>query len=308
MIGMRLWLGLALLAAGSGRTAAAATHFLVLEGLGGTEQYAENFRSQVEQMLAAVRRTSGDKALVTVLAGSAATSGRIESAFDSLAGRVLPADAIAVFMVGHGSHDGSGYKFNIPGPDITGAQLKRWLDAVPAARQLVVSTTSSSGGALEALKSPRRVVITATKNGREKNSTVFGQYFAAAFALGEADTNKNESISALEAFQYAESKVKSHYADQQQLATEHPQLQGERADGFLLARLGSAAELAEDPTKRTLLDRRESLESKIADLTLRKDDLSQTEFLTALEDLLLEMAEVQRQIAGDEDNSDEGRP
>ncbi len=308
MIGMRLWLGLALLAAGSGRTAAAATHFLVLEGLGGTEQYAENFRSQVEQMLAAVRRTSGDKALVTVLAGSAATSGRIESAFDSLAGRVLPGDAIAVFMVGHGSHDGSGYKFNIPGPDITGAQLKRWLDAVPAARQLVVSTTSSSGGALEALKSPRRVVITATKNGREKNSTVFGQYFAAAFALGEADTNKNESISALEAFQYAESKVKSHYADQQQLATEHPQLQGERADGFLLARLGSAAELAEDPTKRTLLDRRESLESKIADLTLRKDDLSQTEFLTALEDLLLEMAEVQRQIAGDEDNSDEGRP
>lgn len=295
------------LCVGLPRGASAATHFLLLEGLGGERRYSENFREQIRGMLAAVRRTAGDEALVTVLAGTAATAGRIESAFGALAGRVSPGDALAVFLVGHGSHDGGGYKFNIPGPDITGAQLKLWLDAVPAARQLVVSTTSSSGGALDTLKGARRVVITATKNGREKNATVFGEYFAEAFAATEADTNKNDTISALEAFQYAESKVKAHYADNQRLATEHPQLQGERAESFMLARLGEAAALAEDPSKRELLDRRESLELKIADLTARKDELSQAEFLKELEALLLEMAAIQREIAGEQAGSGEER-
>ena len=295
------------LCVGLPRGASAATHFLLLEGLGGERRYSENFREQITGMLAAVRRTAGDEALVTVLAGTDATAGRIESAFGALAGRVSPGDALAVFLVGHGSHDGGGYKFNIPGPDITGAQLKLWLDAVPAARQLVVSTTSSSGGALDTLKGARRVVITATKNGREKNATVFGEYFAEAFAATEADTNKNDTISALEAFQYAESKVKAHYADNQRLATEHPQLQGERAESFMLARLGEAAALAEDPSKRELLDRRESLELKIADLTARKDELSQAEFLKELEALLLEMAAIQREIAGEQAGSGEER-
>ena len=295
------------LCVGLPRGASAATHFLLLEGLGGERRYSENFREQIRGMLAAVRRTAGDEALVTVLAGTDATAGRIESAFGTLAGRVSPGDALAVFLVGHGSHDGAGYKFNIPGPDITGAQLKLWLDAVPAARQLVVSTTSSSGGALDTLKGARRVVITATKNGREKNATVFGEYFAEAFAATEADTNKNDTISALEAFQYAESKVKAHYADNQRLATEHPQLQGERAESFMLARLGEAAALAEDPSKRELLDRRESLELKIADLTARKDELSQAEFLKELEALLLEMAAIQREIAGEQAGSGEER-
>lgn len=291
----------------SARSAPAATYFLLVEGLGGERRYTESFRDQIEGISAAVRRTSGDDALVTVLAGTDVTAGRIESAFGTLAGKVNPGDALAVFLVGHGSHDGSGYKFNIPGPDITGAQLKLWLDAVPAASQLVVSTTSASGGALDTLKAPQRVVITATKNGREKNATVFGEYFAEAFGSSEADTNKNDSISALEAFQYAESKVKSHYADHKRLATEHPQLQGDRAESFLLARVGQAAALAEDPSKRELLDRREGLERRIADLTARKDDLTQAEFLKELEAMLVEMAAIQRQIAGEEADSREER-
>ncbi len=279
--------------------AVAATHFIVVEGLGGTRGYTERFRNQVEKMLPVLRRTAGRDSLVHVLAGTEATGGRIGAVFEELRRAVAPGDALAVFLIGHGSHDGRHYKFNIPGPDFTDDQLKGWLDAVPAARQLVVSTTSSSGGALETLKSPRRIVVTATRNGRERNATVFGQYWVEAFSAASADTDKNESISALEAFRYAESKVKAHYADNKQLATEHPQIQGERAGGFLLARLGAAAELARDPEKRELLDQREELERRIADLTLRKDDLPQNEYLDALQALLLELAELQERIDAD---------
>ncbi len=296
----------ALLLAGSaaaGSPAAAATHFLIVEGLGGTQAYAERFRRQVEEMLPACLRTAGDASRVRVLAGREATAEAVELAFGELARSVAPGDALAVFLVGHGTHDGRQYKLNIPGPDVSDEQLKLWLDSVPVARQLVVSTTSSSGGALERLKSPRRIVITATKSGRERTATVFGEFWAASFAAPEADTDKNESISALEAFRYAENKVQAYFADHQRLATEHPQLTGDQAGGFLLARLGAAAELASDPAKRVLLDRRETLEREIGELTLRKDDLPQDRYLDALQELLLKLAEIQEQL--DEDGGAE---
>ena len=45
-------------------------------------------------------------------------------------------------LIGHGTFDGTDYKFNLPGPDITGAELAALLDRIPATRQLVVNMTS----------------------------------------------------------------------------------------------------------------------------------------------------------------------
>ncbi len=286
----------------------AATHFLVIEGLGGTRDYTRRYREEIRTVLPALQQVAGSEALVRVVAGTQATLPRIESEFGQLADAVAPGDSLAVFLLGHGSHDGGTYKFNIPGPDITDRQLKNWLDAVPVARQLVVNTTSSSGGALETLKGPRRIVITATRNGRERNATIFGKYWAEAFVAAKADTDKNETISALEAFRYAESKVRAHFEDAKRLATEHPQLQGERADGFLLARLGQAAELADDPSLRPLLLRREELERRVADLAARKDDMVEAEYLDALQALLLELAAIQERIVDGERPPERGVP
>ena len=112
-----------------------------------------------------------------------------------------PHDALVLMLIGHGSYDGVEYKFNIPGPDITGTELAALLDRIPATRQLVVNMTSSSGGSIESLRRPNRVVITATKTGTEKNATVFARYWAEALRDPAADSDKNEVVSALEAFQ-----------------------------------------------------------------------------------------------------------
>ncbi len=277
-------------------SATPATHFVVVEGLGGTQLYAEQFREQLTTMLPALRSTAGPDARVIVLAGREATLERIGQAFLELATVVQPGDSLAVFLLGHGSHDGETYKLNVPGPDVTDRQLDQWLDGVPAAQQLVVSTTSSSGGALERLRSPSRIVITATKNGRERTATQFGEYWAEALGKAEADTNKNETISALEAFEYADGKVQAHFEAMKLLATEHAVLQGERAEGFVLARLGSMASLAADASTRPLLDQREDMEERIAALTRRKEEMSESEYLDALQALLLDLADLQEQI------------
>ena len=44
-------------------------------------------------------------------------------------------------LIGHGSYDTVEYKFNLPGPDISGGELAALCDRVAAKRQLIVNTT-----------------------------------------------------------------------------------------------------------------------------------------------------------------------
>jgi len=84
---------------------------------------------------------------------------------------------------------------------------RRRSDRIAAKRQLVVDTTSASGGALQVLERPGRAVIAATKSGTEKNATVFARYWVEALEDPAADTDKSDSISAMEAFTYAAKKT-----------------------------------------------------------------------------------------------------
>ena len=83
----------------------------------------------------------------------------------------------------------------------------------------------SSGGSLASLQRPNRIVICATKAGTEKNATVFARYWVEALRDSAADTDKNDIITALEAFRYAEQKTSKFYESQKRLATEHAVLE-----------------------------------------------------------------------------------
>ncbi|GIT15413.1 MAG: hypothetical protein CM1200mP36_11690 [Gammaproteobacteria bacterium] len=45
---------------------------------------------------------------------------------------MTPTDTLAVFLIGHGTHDGEQYKYNLPGPDIDGETLASLMSAIPA--------------------------------------------------------------------------------------------------------------------------------------------------------------------------------
>ena len=130
-------------------------------------------------------------------------------------------DDFVLILIGHGSFDGVEYKFNLVGPDVTAAEIAEMCDRIAARRQLVVNTTSASGGSVAALERPGRAVIAATKSGTEKNATVFARYWVEALQDPAADTDKSDSISAMEAFAYAAKKTAAFYDAQKRLATEH---------------------------------------------------------------------------------------
>jgi hypothetical protein len=158
--------------------------------------------------------------------------------------------------------------------------------------------TSSSGGAIAFLRKPNRVVIAATRSGTEKNATVFARYWAEALRDPAADSDKNESVSVLEAFLYAQHKTKEFFDAQKRLATEHAVLEdtGGLAASFSLIRLGANAAAANDPVKRPLIDRKEALEQAIDKLKFEKAALPADEYKKRLAALLLELARTQEAL------------
>ena len=288
------WLAFTIIAGLSSGVARAESHYLIVGGIGGQSQYEQRFLAQADTLASAARRTLGDDSLVTVLSGDSATREALTAELVRLAGSTGADDSVAIFLLGHGSHDGEVYKFNIPGPDIDGDALAELINAIPAGRQLVVNATSASGAILETWTRENRLLVTATRSGGERNATRFGEYWAEAMSSDEADANKNGAITVQEAFEFAERKVADSYEGAGNLATEHPQLVGDAAGSFnvalLEARLATTAEL------EVLIGELTVLEEQIEILRSQRDEMENDVYLGQLQELLLELALVQREI------------
>jgi hypothetical protein len=290
--------------------APAATYYVTISGLGGEQDYDQRFKMWADDIDATLKKAGGGPDVVTLVNPSRE---QIRARFGDLARTAKPDDVLVLMLIGHGSYDGVDYKLNLTGPDMTGAELGALMNQVPAARQCVVNMTSSSGGSMEALRRPNRIVITATKAGTEKNATVFARYWADALRDPAADTDKNDSISALEAFRYAERKVTDYFETQKRLATEHALLEdtgkgdGERnpspengegrlAGAFIVVRLGPNAGAAANPATHALLEKKESLEQDIEKLKYAKAAMPAEQYKQQLTRLLLELAKTQEAL------------
>jgi hypothetical protein len=307
---MRLALGVAglLLAA---LPMQAGIYYVTVAGLGGEPDYEQRFTATAKD-LDKVFKASND-AHVYTLTGNEATRTHLMETIAVIAREAKPEDDFVLTLIGHGSFDGVEYKFNLVGPDVSAAELAAMCDRVPARRQLIVNTTSASGGSVVALERPGRAVIAATKTGTEKNATVFARYWAEALQDPTADVDKSESISSMEAFQYADRKTAGFYESQKRLATEHAVFEdtghGEAVragtaqgkEGALLSsltvvRIGASQAAMNDPAKRDLLAKKEELEQRIDALKYQKAAMEPGEYKKQLTDALLQLATVQGEL------------
>jgi len=288
----RLLLFLCLLPA----VAPAKTFYLIVAGLGGEPDYDLRFSGLAKEAEKSWRGAGGDDT-VTTLSSPASTKAAVRAALADFARSASARDKLVVLMIGHGSFDGVNYKFNLPGPDLSAAELAEELNAIPATSQLVVDTTSASGAALKPLEHPGRIVVTATRDGAETNATVFARFWVEALHDSSADTDKNEAVSALEAFNFAQRKTAKFYEEQKRIATEHPVLSDQaRAGQFTVIRFGSAAVSAADPAKKQLMEKRDDLEAKIDALKQQKNTMAPELYKSQLTALLVQLAQTQQEI------------
>jgi len=288
----------------------AATYYVTIAGLGGEPDYDQRFTSSAKD-LDKVFKTADNTGHVYTLVGPQATSSQLKETLNAIARDAKAEDDFVLTLIGHGSFDGVEYKFNLVGPDVSAGEIAVMCDRIAARRQLIIETTSASGGALQALERPGRAVITATKSGAEKNATVFARYWVEALQDPAADTDKSDSISALEAFTYATKKTAAFYDAQKRIATEHAGFndaghgepvrdagngQGALMSSFTLLRLGASQQAINSPAKRELLAKKEDLEQKIDALKYEKAAIDPAEYKKQLTAMLVELAKTQEEL------------
>jgi len=297
---------------GGTAVARADSYFLVVSGLGGEQEYEQRFSGWAKDIEKIVKSEANSH--VDILTGPDAKKTAIESKLKALATTAKTGDSVILMLIGHGTYDDSNYKFNIPGPDISATELTALMDKIPA-QQLIVDMTSSSGGAIPLMQNQKakRVIITATKSGSEKNATVFARYWVEALRDPAADTDKNEVITALEAFRYAEEKTAKFFESQKRLATEHALIEdtgkgegvkapapdngeGLIAGRFALLHMGTVAAIARDPAKQALLKHKEDLEQQIDELKYQKASMALPDYRKQLQQLLVDLAKTQEEL------------
>lgn len=289
-------------------TATATTAGVVASGLGGTAEYAASFEADADTVAEALGTldpanevitrvpSGGDRAAIL-----AAIDGAIDAAVDAQGdigekGEADVADTFILVLIGHGTADASGWKFNLPGPDLTSEDLITSLAGITAERQLIFLGTSASGALLEQLAQPGRIVVTATKSGGEINAVRFPSFFAEAVDSSVADVDRNEILTLAEAFRHADARTREYYEAEKLLASEHARIVGDDAQTFAIARLGSLRLASDDPAVASLLETRLTLERKYTALVARKQDMDLDDYYGELETLMLSIARLQQAI------------
>jgi hypothetical protein len=275
--------------------ALAEMHVVVIEGLGGEPRYTAEFGEQVAAIESAAQSLTANERIRVFRANEVARDAVLRY-FENLQSGISGSDQVALYLIGHGSYDDHEYKFNIQGPDLTGEDIAGMLDSLPSSIQLLVNTSSASGAIADLAKSDNRMLILATRSGVERHATRFGNYFAAALHDPTADLDKNRIVSAAEAFSFAERQVDDYFERNGQLATEHPRMEGDRADRFGVARLGSARPGTDDTVLSELVAERDALNARIDALRLEQENLSTEEYRSQLLRNMVELAETEEAI------------
>lgn len=313
-LGVRFLIVLAFLAMTARASSPAAVDVLIIAGASGEPAYTEVFEQTVEDWSAACR--SAKKSFHVVQSATGGTN-QFAELKEALAEQGKGDQELWVVLIGHGTFDGKEAKFNLSGPDISAHEISGLLGSME--RPLVlINTTSSSAPFINALSSPGRIIVTATKSGYEENYARFGSFIAKTITDLSADLDKDGQVSLLEAFLMASRRVEEFYQSEKRLATEHaliddngdgkgtpisfyngvrPAKKPDEAvavDGFRAHQLHFQPNEEEASLTPAVRKRRNELELELERARGRKQQINEDEYLREIEPILLELSRLYR--------------
>ena len=137
------------------RSAQAAPYYVTVAGLGGEPDYEQRFTALAKDLDKLFKAAASD-AHVYTFTGSDATKAHLTDTLAQIAREAKPEDDFMLILIGHGSYDGEEYKFNLPARIFPAKNWPLLCDHIAAKRQLIVNTTSASGGSIGALQKAGR--------------------------------------------------------------------------------------------------------------------------------------------------------
>ena len=290
-------------------------YVFVVVGAEGTSEYGEKFQEWATRWEQAAEQAEASFATIGLDPIGDTTDRELLQRMLKEAAAATTGEPMWLVLIGHGTFDSRTSRFNLRGPDVTATQLSEWTK--PIQRPLVViNCASASGPFINPLSGPNRVAVTSTKSGFQHNYSRFGDFMSAAISDLDADLDKDEQTSVLEAFLYASAQVAEFYARESRLATEHALIDdtgdalGTPADWFRgvrairIAKDGAIPDglranqlclIRSDRDKQLSPEvraRRDALELQIAALRTRKSQLPEDDYYQRLELLCVELAKL----------------
>lgn len=286
---------------------------VVIVGEPGEAKYEELFTQWAERWQAATKRSPAQLVTIGLDQPNASDRSVLEETLAGLAKQ--PPQALWLVWIGHGTFDGKKAKFNLRGPDISAEEISPLLAPI-ACRMAIINCASASGPFVNQLSGPDRVIITATQSGFEYNFARFGDFLSQTIGDVSGDLDKDGQTSLLEAWLAAAKQTQTYYDSQSQLATEHALLDdngdgkgtpadwfrgiyvtktsqdGSIPDGTLANQFVLVPSQEESQLSEQLLAARDELEHQLAQLRQKKAELSEEEYLSRLQAILVPLAKI----------------
>jgi hypothetical protein len=315
----------ALLIAGAARPLAAGDRYaLVVTGASGDSAFADRYdgwRTRLAAVLADRLAFGRDRvfALGDVPGPRVQVASRdnVRATLAMLASKMRRNDLLLVVLIGHGSFDGVTAKFNLVGPDLDAGEWAALLKPIPG-RLIVVDTTSASFPFLQVLAAKGRVVVSATDSQAARYDTVFPEQFIRALEAATISGGAGR-LSIWDVVSTAAAGVRRHYESKGLLPVEHAVID-DAGDGMgkdpeqpgLDTSIAQAVYLTADPdgrgmdpATRELLARRDELLAEIEKLKAKKTSMDAAAYQSQLEQLLVDLAKVSRQLRARQGTADQ---
>lgn len=300
---------------------------ILVVGAPGAQEYGKLFESWAEQWKSAIESSpQSGIVLATIGLDPNAKIPDRESLKLEIANTPESTEELWIVLMGHGTDDRKRSKFNLRGPDVSATELDQWLAPLPC-RVVLINCSSASGSFITKLKSPRRIVITATRSGAQHNFARFGGFLAESIADVSLDLDKDQQTSLLEAFIAASARTQEFYVEDTRLASELAMIDdnsdglGTPADWFegtrvvrkskkgepdglaanqiFLIRRGKEAELSTESRNR-----RDKLEVQLEKLRSMKPAMDPDAYYRAIEPVLIELANLYASVGKEQETPD----
>lgn len=287
---------------------------ILVLGAPGAEEYAEPLQQASANWVEVARKS---KTPLTMIGksekGKLNDREQLKSAIDSA--QKQGSSPLWLVMIGHGTFTRGVAKFNLRGPDVSATELAQWLQAFQ--RPVVIANcASASGPFVNRLSGKNRIIVTATKSGTEHNYARFGRFFSEAIADADSDLDHDDEVSVHEAFLRASDEVRQFYESEDRIVTEHALIDdngdgkgtpatmfrgvranavakdGAKLDGPAAARVTLSPAGQRLPFTAEERKQRAALEKSLDELRSRRKELSEKEYESELEPLMLTLAKL----------------
>jgi hypothetical protein len=295
---------------------------LIVVGLAGDPEHGKTFHKWGTTLAQASERLGVAKENLAFLVDAPAegdekvtgraTKEEVAKALEGFGARAGADDTVFVVLIGHGSYDGRSAKFNMPGPDMTGADFNAIFTKLPTKQIVFVNTASASGPFLADISGPSRTVGHRHAQRRRAVRHALRRLLHRRADVGSRRQRQEQAGERARAFQFAKGEVAKAYEREGLLATEHallddngdkdgsqdPAATGKdgRVGQHRLARHRRRDNLPSDPKVRALYLERRELERRVESLRLLKESMEPARYSSELEKLVTAIALKTREI------------